>query len=1080
MSELEEVTVEQAGVALESSRRISDDAPPSIPNYRLARLLGQGSFGSVWSAVQLRTEQWVAVKVLHRPAQGWEGFVREVATLRQVAEHPGVITLLDADLQYNPPYFVMPWLRQGSLADLPARPTLARAVQWLREAALALSYTHEKGILHCDLKPSNLLLDDQYRIRLVDFGQSLLQDVAGRSLGTLGYMPPEQAAPESLPDVRWDVYSLGATAYFLLTGVIPRLSESDRVSLSSGSVEQKIQLYRELLLSRVLTPVRSLNPRVDTDLACIIERSLEIEPGKRTPSMYPLLADLDHRDRGEPLLCRRPWSLAYRLRKWVQRPVVAATLLGALALTGLGITSWRQIESKNSELEASNQRLGQANRSLVEQGITLKWEAGIQSERQGRPDTALLGWTSLLQELPDEPGLRLLLGTSHRYPLRWREPIVWEPSSLPDSLRPPGLLRYSLDGTQIAYTLPYSEKSRVECRTASSGALQWRTEGSLVALEAGPDRRFLLTFPGRLEVRHDAVGYRLGGHAQAAALVDKGEVEVLSDSGVWQHWVPERSHLALGGVTSYPHPLTIGRSLADVNPDFSCLQVTPDRRFSLWLDRSHWKIGLMDGSGRRLKSWSIAPCQRSLLSNDGRRLITVTRTEVICWNVGTAKVVWRMGIEAPPTALHFDPAGELLLIGGEGWARVVDRHGRTVGGPFSTLLTTAAAEFSPAGDGLALLSSDGQLEVRGLTRSVDWLTDRPTTAVGWGPTGQLSGAHPPSQVDTWQGRQQKWSVRVKSGYPTGLVTHVDGLHWTRDGRTLAVSAAMSGVRENRWDRSMGQYFLDPQGRQDLARQPYRVSPDGRFELVNGKHAKGFYLKPRQPGLTSPLLGVALPDGRAVWSLDGSHFAIVTPDRLSLWTVASDRPVWASPFDGGVGWLALSPTGAWLACARRNQVHLYAVGGQRTDLNTGTARTGAGWFSPDANYLLVGTVDGRVLRTLVHHPERWSQLGEDEVNTLAFHPRRSWVALSGPAGVRVYDLASLRPISALAPGIAEAGALAFDSTGQTLAVGCPQGMGLWKLVSEVGPAPSIVRQLRHDLGLKRDQEGQLLLESTVPP
>ena len=171
MSDPEDLTIDQQVPQLEDSRRISHEGPPQLSNYQLDRLLGTGSFGTVWAGVQVRTGVQVAVKVLHRTALGWDSFRQEVDTLRQVAEHPGVVTLFDAELDHDPPFFVMPWLRRGSLADLPQRPTLNQAVQWFREAAQALQYTHDKGILHCDIKPSNLLLDEEGHVRLVDFGQ---------------------------------------------------------------------------------------------------------------------------------------------------------------------------------------------------------------------------------------------------------------------------------------------------------------------------------------------------------------------------------------------------------------------------------------------------------------------------------------------------------------------------------------------------------------------------------------------------------------------------------------------------------------------------------------------------------------------------------------------------------------------------------------------------------------------------------------------------------------------------------------------------------------------------------------------
>ncbi|MEW6283849.1 MAG: serine/threonine-protein kinase, partial [Candidatus Eremiobacterota bacterium] len=418
----------------EERRRVSAATPPDIHGYELASLLGSGSFGEVWAATQIRTGQKVAVKILSR-ARGldWLYFRNELERLREVALHPGVATLLDADLTGEPPYFVMPWLRRGSLAGLVERPATDQVLGWFRQIAGALQYTHSKGILHCDVKPSNILLDEEGHARLVDFGQSRRKGES-RALGTLGYMAPEQASSSETdtPSVQWDVYGLGATVYDLLTGQVPRLSPEDRSELST-TASSRVEQYRKLLAERPLVPIRALNPQVDAELAAIVESCVELDPERRPASISQVLQDLDHRERGEPLLCRRPWSLRYRVDRLMQRREVRLAVLFVITVCLL---------------------LGTHLYSYVKGVYDERYEAallfaarGQASEQLGDRDAARLCWAVAADRLEGHPSgstlrhnLQVMLRCHPGFPLAWR-------TRLPDR---PRRAAFSPDGRRLA------------------------------------------------------------------------------------------------------------------------------------------------------------------------------------------------------------------------------------------------------------------------------------------------------------------------------------------------------------------------------------------------------------------------------------------------------------------------------------------------------------------------------------------------------------------------------------------------------------------------------------------------------
>ncbi len=338
---------------------------PTIMGYDLLGPLGKGTFGSVWRARQVRTGALVAVKLFDRDiAMDWDFLHREIQCLLLVAKHPHVVTLLDADFVQKPPFMVTE-LMEGSLdqeikrvrqeirkqsasddVDLPwsPYPDFRRAMVWFEEMARGLHYVHGKALLHCDLKPANVLLDDQGRVRIVDFGQSIVRGSHQLSMGTLFYMPPEQTEgvekdEQARPDVRWDVYALGATIYSLLAGRPPRSGRKQLQSIrTAGTVATRFEVYRDLLTKTPLVPLRQVNRAMPEDFAAIVEKCLEVDPGRRYETAGEVLDDLDRMRRKDPLLCRRPWKRSYLLERFVHRNALwLIPLVALIAVLGISV-----------------------------------------------------------------------------------------------------------------------------------------------------------------------------------------------------------------------------------------------------------------------------------------------------------------------------------------------------------------------------------------------------------------------------------------------------------------------------------------------------------------------------------------------------------------------------------------------------------------------------------------------------------------------------------------------------------------------------------------------------------------------
>ena len=157
------------------------------------------------------------------------------------------------------------------------------ALELFRRLAESLGEVHIKGICHCDLKPANILFDARGRPLIADFGQARFSHDATVSLGTFFYMAPEQAdVSDQRPDLRWDVYSLGAIIFECLTGRPPRYTPDLHRELSRlPDLAGRLGLYRKHMLASVPSREHHAIAGLSYDLARVIDRCLEVDPAKR-------------------------------------------------------------------------------------------------------------------------------------------------------------------------------------------------------------------------------------------------------------------------------------------------------------------------------------------------------------------------------------------------------------------------------------------------------------------------------------------------------------------------------------------------------------------------------------------------------------------------------------------------------------------------------------------------------------------------------------------------------------------------------------------------------------------------------
>ena len=308
--------------------------PVDVPGYEPQRFLGTGAYGEVWVALDRNTGRQVAIKFYaHRGGLDWSLLLREVEKLAFLSADRYVVQLLDVGWDADPPYYVMEYVEQGSLEDrlkehgpLPTN----QAIEVFREVAIGLLHAHAKGVLHCDLKPANVLLDQDLKPRLADFGQSRLSHEQTPALGTLFYMAPEQADLQAVPDARWDVYALGALLYCMLTGAPPHRNDAAVVEIEKAKdLEQRLAKYRKLIATSPKPDAHRKVRGVDRSLAEIIDRSLAPDPLNRYANIQSVLDALEAREK------RRS-----------QRPLIVLGALGpALLLLVMAAFTWQWVNT---------------------------------------------------------------------------------------------------------------------------------------------------------------------------------------------------------------------------------------------------------------------------------------------------------------------------------------------------------------------------------------------------------------------------------------------------------------------------------------------------------------------------------------------------------------------------------------------------------------------------------------------------------------------------------------------------------------------------------------------------------------
>lgn len=258
--------------------------------YKIVDRLGKGSVGEVYLAHDPHIDRKVALKVLHKEHLASKKiikrFIKEAKAIGRLS-HPSIVSVYDVGKDHGTIYIAMEYLEGRPLNEVlqSEKFDIATTVDIGRQVAAALDYAHQKGIVHRDVKPSNMIITDNHQVKLTDFGIAhfedasiTLQTCSGDILGTPAYMSPEQVGGRDV-DGRSDLYALGVILYELLVGKRP-------------FIENTLTALFKAITQHNLIPPEKANPSIPSGLSDIVVKAMDRNPGRRYQSGAALVSAL--------------------------------------------------------------------------------------------------------------------------------------------------------------------------------------------------------------------------------------------------------------------------------------------------------------------------------------------------------------------------------------------------------------------------------------------------------------------------------------------------------------------------------------------------------------------------------------------------------------------------------------------------------------------------------------------------------------------------------------------------------------------------------------------------------------------
>jgi WD40 repeat protein/predicted Ser/Thr protein kinase len=362
-----------------------------VGHYRIVRMIGEGGMGAVYEAEQEFPRRTVALKVI-KPGLATPQLLRRFEQESQALgrlQHVGIAQIYEAgaaDTGFGPqPYFAMEFIRGKTLQEFASDRQLnyRDRMNIMAKVAEAVHHAHQRGLIHRDLKPGNILVDDAGQPKILDFGvaratdgdaQATMQTDIGQLVGTLAYMSPEQVSADPLElDTRSDVYALGVILYELLAGRMPY------------TISKKLHETMEAIREHDAARLSSVNKNYRGDIETIVAKALEKDKTRRYGSAAELSADIGRYLKDEPIIARPP-SATYQMQKFARRHtgLVVGMVLAVVVLIAGAVFSTYQARVARFERDRAIVA-GQQARSAEAQATKAQQDA-LTAEGQARKD----------------------------------------------------------------------------------------------------------------------------------------------------------------------------------------------------------------------------------------------------------------------------------------------------------------------------------------------------------------------------------------------------------------------------------------------------------------------------------------------------------------------------------------------------------------------------------------------------------------------------------------------------------------------------------------------------------------------